>query len=352
MSLPYDKFNWYHIIASNPGFVWSTAANAYVADNDATYLAWVAAGGEVGLFDTEAQLWEALRQRPALLTKVAVIATSNTAIATALEAGDTVDSYTLVLNDLVALASQTDPTENGLYRVPASGATPRAWDVMGSYLDYQSAYFIAESGGNSGLVVSYRWGGAAGPLDSQNLVPFQNQVFERTQDQNTFLGVPVGGSPAAPDFRSLVFADLFAFTDTDGTLAANSDSKIATQKAVKTYVDGSAWTAYTPTISSGAGTITTSSATGRWRATGKSVEFTAQVTITTNGTGATYLGVTLPATAARAFAFAGVEDSVANKAVKAKNSAASNLMVCYFYDGTYPGADGAVVTISGVFEQS
>jgi hypothetical protein len=49
------------------------------------------------------------------------------------------------------------------------------------------------------------------------------------------------------DLQSALVAKIPAsYLDTDGTLAANSDSKIATQKAVKTYVDalpgGSPWT--------------------------------------------------------------------------------------------------------------
>lgn len=42
------------------------------------------------------------------------------------------------------------------------------------------------------------------------------------------------------------FVDAGVTTDTDGTLAANSDAKIATQKAVKTYVDAHAPTGGAP----------------------------------------------------------------------------------------------------------
>ncbi|GAG99978.1 unnamed protein product, partial [marine sediment metagenome] len=46
-----------------------------------------------------------------------------------LEAGDTIDDYTLVENDRVLVKEQTDQTENGLYTVPASGAASRADDA-------------------------------------------------------------------------------------------------------------------------------------------------------------------------------------------------------------------------------
>lgn len=60
MSLPYDEDNWYFIVLDNPGFVYSTASDSYVADSDPTYLAWVASGGEPGIYNTEEELFEAL----------------------------------------------------------------------------------------------------------------------------------------------------------------------------------------------------------------------------------------------------------------------------------------------------
>lgn len=56
---------------------------------------------------------------------VRVVATTNITIASALEDGDTVDGVTLATNDLVLLAGQTAPAENGVYVVPASGAASR-----------------------------------------------------------------------------------------------------------------------------------------------------------------------------------------------------------------------------------
>lgn len=56
------------------------------------------------------------------------------------------------------------------------------------------------------------------------------------QAASTVLAGPTSGGSAAPSFRALAIGDL-SFADTDTTLAANSDARLATQKAVKAYVD-------------------------------------------------------------------------------------------------------------------
>lgn len=66
------------------------------------------------------------------------------------------------------------------------------------------------------------------------------------QSANRVYAGPSSGSAALPGFRALVSADIPALTvnifaanvfDTDGTLAANSPTRIPAQSAVKTYVD-------------------------------------------------------------------------------------------------------------------
>jgi hypothetical protein len=58
-----------------------------------------------------------------------------------------------------------------------------------------------------------------------------------------------------------------------------------------------AWTSYTPTVTAQSGSITTSSAVGFYSQSGKTVCYSARVTITTAGTGSGTLIVTLPITA-------------------------------------------------------
>jgi len=60
---------------------------------------------------------------------VRVATTANVAIATGLEAGDTIDGVTLVAGDRVLVKDQADATENGIYVASITGAASRAPDM-------------------------------------------------------------------------------------------------------------------------------------------------------------------------------------------------------------------------------
>lgn len=113
-----------------------------------------------------------------------------------------------------------------------------------------------------------------------------------------------------------------------------------------------AWTAYTPTISSSSGTITTpGTCSGRYKQNGKTVHFSVSCSITTNGTGSGVIRITLPVNAAGIrCVFSGAELGISGKSVQAYNNLASSVMNVVFLDFTYPGVDGAVFNISGTYE--
>lgn len=112
-----------------------------------------------------------------------------------------------------------------------------------------------------------------------------------------------------------------------------------------------AWTAFTPTITSGSGTLTSVSATGAYKRIGKTICFRIKITITTNGTGATYVQTTLPVnpiTTDTAIGY-GNESGLTGKGLAVQPT--GNALVARFSaDNSYPGADGAVLRIGGVYE--
>lgn len=67
-------------------------------------------------------------------SRVRVATTTNGTLATAFENGDTVDGVVLATGDLILLKNQTTASENGLYKVAASGAPTRV-----TATDYTSA---------------------------------------------------------------------------------------------------------------------------------------------------------------------------------------------------------------------
>lgn len=77
--------------------------------------------------------------------------TSNVALATAVENGDSFGGVTLATGDRVGLVGQTAGAENGIYTVNASGAPTRATDAD-SAADIRAATFYVEEGTNAGTL--------------------------------------------------------------------------------------------------------------------------------------------------------------------------------------------------------
>lgn len=108
----------------------------------------------------------------------------------------------------------------------------------------------------------------------------------------------------------------------------------------------SAWTSFTPTIIAGSGTITTATATIHYAIEGKKADIEIDVAVTTNGTGAVNIQLTLPAAlAGLTGAIVGRERALNGKAVIA--SPGGSGLTIQNYDNTYPGVDGASFMLSG-----
>lgn len=112
----------------------------------------------------------------------------------------------------------------------------------------------------------------------------------------------------------------------------------------------SSWTAYTPTISATSGAFTAVAGSGRYKQVGKTVFFTATATITTNGTAAGSLLISLPAAAKAAnTTFGSGRDATAGGLCLWFNASTTNAYV-QTTGGAYPGADGRSISISGSYE--
>jgi hypothetical protein len=114
---------------------------------------------------------------------------------------------------------------------------------------------------------------------------------------------------------------------------------------------GTAWTSYTPTITAGGGSFTTVSATGRYKTLGKTVFVEIKITITTNGSAASFITATLPfgAVTSDLYALGGFQQDGFLIAGTCKAGATANILK---YDGTYPGADGKSMWLSGIYESA
>ena len=115
-------------------------------------------------------------------------------------------------------------------------------------------------------------------------------------------------------------------------------------------VTNGAWTPYTPTLTVTSGSLTSASATGAFLRTGRLVQFQAQVTITTNGTAAGELRVSLPATVIRNMAGQGWENNTSLGSVQVRIVGGVSYAAIYTLANAYPGANGRLFIISGSFE--
>lgn len=139
----------------------------------------------------------------------------------------------------------------------------------------------------------------------------------------------------------------------------NASATILTSNAAVTVAQGgtgdtgTAWTTYTPTITAGSGTFTTVSAAGAYKDLGKTRFINVRITITTNGTAASYIVVPMPSgTAVRECVVHGRESQTTGKGLVGVMSAATANMLVTFYDSTYPGGSGYILTISAVIEMT
>lgn len=120
---------------------------------------------------------------------------------------------------------------------------------------------------------------------------------------------------------------------------------------VTTQTNGVPFLAYTPTVTSEGGTITTSSATGFYQLWGKWMTVYGTVTITTVGTATGSLYVTVPVAALRACACGGGKEiALTGAGVAGGFAGATNIVSFRYADAATILASGAVVNFTVAYE--
>lgn len=104
----------------------------------------------------------------------------------------------------------------------------------------------------------------------------------------------------------------------------------------------------TPTVTAGTGTIANYTASLRYTRLGSLVTFRASISITNNGTGATYVAMTLPLPPANDGAASGVRnnDGAALGVFIFSGSAECRI---FLYNATYAGGTGISFTLTGTY---
>lgn len=121
---------------------------------------------------------------------------------------------------------------------------------------------------------------------------------------------------------------------------------------VDKILDNSAWTAFTPTVGATSGSITSYTATGKYKRIGRIVFVDVDVTITNNGTGAGQLtigSIPVPPVGLGTY-FSGREAGLGNKMVHGSMNNGGATITVFDYSGAYPAATNARILLSGRYE--
>lgn len=115
------------------------------------------------------------------------------------------------------------------------------------------------------------------------------------------------------------------------------------------------WIDFTPVVTADTGTITTYAAEGRYIKRGNLLTISINISITTNGTGAGKVLVTLPAATPAKMTLGGsclvgVERNIFSCGLTGYIDGGTNIAEVTQYDGSYPGGDGAAINITGSYE--
>lgn len=255
---------------------------------------------------------------------------------------------------IVTVGTVTSGTWQGTAVAAGFGGTGIATYAIGDLLQASASTTLSKlaavATGNvlisGGVTTVSSWGKVgltthvSGTLPIANGGTNQTSLGNITKTDDTNVTLTLGGTPTGAVITSTSFA--LGWT---GTLSV---ARGGTGNA------GGAWTAFTPTITSGSGTIVTVSASGAYQIVGKLMNVRVTIMITLAGTGAGTLNVTnMPGTATVRQFMGGVEDAVAvNTLVVGKTTAGSTNLEMTYSGGATVIATGARVQMTGAYEIS
>ncbi|MBK9496967.1 MAG: hypothetical protein IPO08_21150 [Xanthomonadales bacterium] len=215
---------------------------------------------------------------------VRVATTANVTIATALNAGDTIDGVTLVANDRVLVKSQSTASQNGIYVVSAS---PTRASDSNSWAELPGAVVIVTSGstngdtfwintsaetgtvGSTSITYSQVSGGGGGGLTGSaggngaadsGLAALFDAGGGLTSSDGFSIIKSTGGYGASFDPDSLTAARAFSFPDVSGVFTTDNSTSTLTNKTLTSPaytevaiaaldIDWSAGSTFTKTLS-------------------------------------------------------------------------------------------------------
>lgn len=284
-----------------------------------------------------------------LFSRVRAVSTANITIATALNNGDTIDGVALATNDLVLVAGQTAPAENGVYVVGASPARDSSFDT---YDEHPGVYISVMEGTANSDTLWRCTSNKGGTIGSTAIVFTEFGALTNNAVTNAMLA-----DVAAATFKGRVTAgtgdpeDLTMVQAMAALMAGGQIPFPATQipsadaNTLDDYEEGTT----TPTITATSGTFATVTSTLQYVKIGRAVFFTFEIQMPAKGSATGQVFMTLPFTVGSPGFATGTERQSAGFAFGAFLIAGVTTASFTNYAGASIIADGRTFTGGGVY---
>lgn len=160
------------------------------------------------------------------------------------------------------------------------------------------------------------------------------------------------GSASLVDFSAAALGNVTSFNLIGGEPGTNGIPARLTSEATVpgTRLSESAWIAYTPTVASVAGTLTSAAASGSYMKIGKTIHYRISAAIVTNGTGSSAINLGLPRNAGATAVGVGKASQISGKALIGSLSVGLSVIRVSNYDGSYPAVDGEILVMTGTYQ--
>jgi hypothetical protein len=223
--------------------------------------------------------------------------------------------------------------------------------AQGTGADLQFGRFV-QAGMTAGSTQSFRVFGTNNRLSFGRMSAIRSNVSAVYVDTGTGNSITIGeydslsidaDSSGDPEFNIVGTTNKLRLLTSPVTSAASAYGGTG-------IIESPDWRTFSSVLSAGSGTLTSATCTMRYIRQGKKCTIQASINITTNGTAAGDLRISLPFTSGTLRASLSCFINTLGALGTAGIDPSTSLIIIKSSSNTYPGADGAVITVTGEYQ--